>query len=74
MGTTITHDGEQYPITDETTAADLKEDLGVDEDRRLSYRGEEGTEVLNDSDVVADHVDDGQVISTVPLNEGRMFG
>lgn len=74
MGVSITHDGEQYPITDDTTAAELKEDLGIDEDRRLSFRGEDGTEVLNDSDVVADHVDDGQEISTVPLNEGRMFG
>jgi hypothetical protein len=74
MGMTITYDGEEYPITNDATAADLKEDIGLNEDHRLSYRGENGTETLNDDDVIADYVEDGQEITTVPVNGGRMFG
>jgi hypothetical protein len=74
MGMTITYDDEEYPITNDTTTAELKEELGLDEDHRLSFRGESGTETLNNDDVIADHVDDGQAISTVPVNGGRMFG
>ena len=74
MGLVITYDGEEYPITSDATANDLKEELGLSEDHRLSFRGENGTETLNDDDVLADHIDDGQEISAVPINGGRMFG
>ena len=74
MGMTITHNGEEYPITSDTTAAELKEEIGLDDDHRLSFRGDNGAETLNEDDVIADHVDEGQEISTIPVNGGRMFG
>jgi len=70
----VTVEGEQIPITEETTAAELKDDAGLDEDHLLTYRTDDGLESINDDDVVADHVDDGATLQGQPLADSYVFG
>jgi hypothetical protein len=74
MGMSVTVEGEQIPITEETTAAELKNDVDLDEDHLLTYRTDDGLESLNDDDVVANHVDDGTALQGQPLADSYVFG
>ncbi|MCU4744381.1 hypothetical protein [Natronoglomus mannanivorans] len=74
MGQTVQLDGQEIPIETDTTAAALKEEANVDADAVLTYRSDDGIESLNDDDVVATHVDDGQEIQAQPLATSEVFG
>ncbi|MFC4248718.1 hypothetical protein ACFOZ7_17595 [Natribaculum luteum] len=74
MGQTVRLEGQEIPIESNMTAAELKAEANVDEDAVLTYRTDDGIESLNDGDVVADHVDDGQEIQAQPLADSGVFG
>ncbi|RKD86229.1 hypothetical protein [Halopiger aswanensis] len=74
MGQTVQLEGQEIPIESDMTAAELKNEANVDDDAVLTYRDEDGIESLNDDDVVAEHVDDGQEIQAQPLADDGVFG
>ncbi|MDB2287083.1 hypothetical protein SAMN06266787_11616 [Halorubrum ezzemoulense] len=74
MGQLVTVENQEIPIEDDTTAAELKEQAELDENAVLTYRGEDGFESLNDDDVVAEHVDEGEQLNPQPLAEDNVFG
>lgn len=74
MAQIVTVDGQEIPIEEDTTAAELKEQASLDENAVLTYRGEDGFESLNDDDIVAEHVDSDTQLTPQPLADDNVFG
>ncbi|WP_318571199.1 hypothetical protein [Salinigranum marinum] len=67
-------EGRRVTAGPDTTAADLKAQVGLSEDEILTYRTPQGFEALNDDDVVATEVDEGAELQAQPLADSYVFG
>jgi hypothetical protein len=75
MTQTVQIDGEEYPVADGMEVSELREDAGIDDDRRLCYHQDDGERVvLNEDDLVTEEIPDGGELTEVPLNDGVTFG
>jgi sulfur carrier protein ThiS len=73
MGQTVTVDGHQVRVDQETTARDLKDAVGAADSDVATYKNGDRYQALADQDRVAEIVPDSAEISFQPA-EGELFG
>lgn len=70
---TVSIEDEAYRITDATTAGEVKQRAGLDDDKALAYREDRALQALDDDDIVAAHVEPQSTLEVFPLSDTYVF-